>query len=86
MNLDSNILLNLLNPQLIDEPVQISASDSQGSRAFCFPPSALAQGPKNESALELANCLLVGLIDLGPFEAIAHCHRQLPDFHRRAFG
>jgi hypothetical protein len=84
--LNGNFLVELLYAKLIDEPVQISSSESQRARAFRFPPSALAQGPQNEPALELANCIFVVATELRRVAGGPHCRGQLPDFHGQTFG
>src|SRR5579862_4456466 len=83
--LSGKLLVDLLNSQLIDEPVQIAPSDSEGARAFRLPPSAVLKRAKNKPALERANLCFISGRELRCLAIAAHNGGQLPDFHGRAF-
>src|SRR5208282_1147494 len=67
--------------ELVDQPVQVSTSDTEHTRAFGLPPAAFAQSSNQQPALELANLFFVPAVESRRLRYAVDRRRQVADLN-----
>src|SRR5580704_2965051 len=84
--LRQRLVTRLLDSKLRDQPMQISARDTERACALRLAPATFPERAQHQPTLELAYFFLIRLVELRSFAAAANRGGQLPNVHSWAFG
>src|SRR5580704_8880302 len=83
--LHQRLVTRLLDSKLRDQPMQISARDTERACALRLAPATFPEGTQHQPALELAYFFLIRLVELRSLATAANRGRQLPNVYGWTF-